>query len=83
MRKIDTLLNFVSVSYALATIENTLSIILLCLNIAWICYNIGLTIYKKVKNKEQITQQDFNQITNDLTQLQNTIKEVNDNVNKK
>lgn len=79
MNKYDTLLNFVNITFALATIEDTLSAILLCLTIARILYNIGLSIYKKVKNKEQITKEEFNQITEDLTETINQIKEINKN----
>lgn len=76
MRKLDTLINAVSITYALTTIENTLSIILLCLNVMWISYNIIVKIIEKVKNKDTLTQEDFNQITQDIKQIQDTIKEV-------
>ena len=80
MRKLDTLINAVSITYALTTIENTLSIILLCLNVMWIAYNIVSKIIEKVKNKDTLTQQDFNQITQDIKQIQDAVKEViNDN----
>ena len=76
MRKLDTLINAVSITYALTTIENTLSIILLCLNVMWITYNIVSKIIEKVKNKDTLTQQDFNQITQDIKQIQDAVKEV-------
>lgn len=76
MRKLDTLINAVSITYALTTIENTLSIILLCLNVMWITYNIVSKIIEKVKNKDTLTQQDFNQITQDIKQIQHAVKEV-------
>ena len=76
MRKLDTLINAVSITYALTTIENTLSIILLCLNVMWITYNTVSKIIEKVKNKDTLTQQDFNQITQDIKQIQDAVKEV-------
>ena len=81
MKKFDLLLDVISISYALTTIENILSIILLTINVFWICYNIITKIIKKVKNNEEITNEDFNQINQNLTELKETIKEVKDNVN--
>lgn len=79
MKKFDLLLNIISISYALTTIENILSIILLAINVFWICYNFGLKIYKKVKNNEEITAEDLTEITKDITEIKNSIEEVNKN----
>lgn len=52
LKVVDTTLTIFSSMYSLATIEQTLSIIILCINIAWILFRASVSIYDKWKKKD-------------------------------
>lgn len=77
LKIVDTTLTIFSSVYSLATIEQTLSIIILVINILWIVFRIGFSVYKGLKEGKDINEieKDVSKGVNDLESLKKGDKE--------
>lgn len=64
----------VSSAWSLATIEQTLSIIILCVNILWILFQMGYKLYKHFKDGN------YSEVVNDIKEGADALQELKDNV---
>lgn len=75
---IDAFLIITGTTYSLDNIETLLGIIILSLQLLWLCVKVVLKIYKCIKEKK-----DFGEIDNEINDVINKLDEVKDQLKEK
>ena len=65
---LDIIVSAFNISFSITQIENVLGIVILCLQIAYICYRVGYNIYKNTKDKK------YDKIGDDIFSLEQQLK---------
>lgn len=71
---IEDVLIACGVSISLVNIQQTLSIILLCFNVAWILFKFGYKIYERIKSKQ------YKEIADDIKTAHDELKDLSDKI---
>ena len=74
---IESVLIGSGVVVSLTDIQNILSIVLLCIDVAWILFRCGYSIYKKVKEKR------YEEIEQDIKDASEQLHDIEEHLNDK